>query len=83
MKFKIRQLKGPILFIGLLISLAFVIVSCQKQSNELEQQSFDTNKSKQGPQKEEIVVVANRGGGSISFIDAISDAVVETLPIAS
>lgn len=82
MKSKIRKLKNPIVFIGLLISLAFMIVSCQKQANELEQESFDTNKSKQGPQKEEIVVVANRGSGSISFIDAISDVVVETLPIA-
>ena len=82
MKLKIQLFKNPILLIGLLIGFVLMIVSCQKQNNELELESFDTNKSKQGPQKEEIVVVANRGDGSISFIDAISDNVLETLPIA-
>lgn len=81
MKFKIQQIKKPIFFIGLLTGLAFMIVSCQKQNNEFEQETFDTKKG-QGPQKEEIVVVANRGSGSISFIDAISDNVLTTLAIA-
>jgi YVTN family beta-propeller protein len=82
MKYRIKQLKNPVLFIGLLISLAFMVVSCQKSTDELGQESFDTQKAKQGPQKEEIVVVANRNSGSISFIDAISNAVVETLSIS-
>ncbi|MEJ2595679.1 MAG: YncE family protein [bacterium] len=78
MKINIQQIKNPVLLIGLMISLAVVIVSCQKRSDEFGQGSF---KSKQGPQKEEMVVVANRGDGSISFIDAISENVLETLSI--
>ena len=79
MKMNIQQIKNPLLLVGLLISLAVLISSCQKQDEELGQGSF---KSKQGPQKEEMVVVANRGDGSISFIDAISDQVETTLSIA-
>jgi YVTN family beta-propeller protein len=80
MKFNIQFIKIPILLIGLLFGLSVLIVSCQKQQNEVGQE--ETYKSKKGPQKEEIILVANRAGGSISFIDAISDAVVTTLPIA-
>lgn len=79
MKMNIQQIRKPILFIGLVISLAALVVSCQKQSDELGQETFN---SKQGPQKEEIVVVANRGSGSISFIDAVSANVLTTLTIA-
>ena len=79
MKVKIQKIKSPILFIGLILSLAVMVVSCKKQFDESEHASF---KSKQGPQKEEIVAVANRGDGSVSFIDAMSDNVVGTLSIA-
>jgi len=79
MKINIQQLKKPIIFLGLFLSLALFLGSCQKQAAEPEQ---DTFKSKQGPQKEEIVVVANRGSGSISFVDALSENVVETMSIA-
>ncbi len=78
-KMNIQQIKNPLLLIGLLLSLAVVISSCQKKNDELGQDSL---KSKQGPQKEEMVVVANRGDGSISFIDVLSDQVESTLPIA-
>ena len=79
MKINFLQLKRPLFFIGLLFGLVFMIVSCQKDNDEFAQDSY---KAKQGPQKEEIVVVANRFSGSISFIDAISDQVLETLSIA-
>jgi YVTN family beta-propeller protein len=79
MKSKIKQIKSPVLFFSLLISLVVISISCEKESNELETESFDT---KQSSAKEEIVVVANRGDGSISFIDAITDELQNTLSIA-
>lgn len=76
-----KQIKNPVLFFGLLISFAVISISCEKESSDLEPESFNST-LKQGPQKEEIVVVANRGDGSISFIDALSDHVQNTLSIA-
>ena len=81
MKSTIKQIKNTVLFFSLFIGMALISISCEKEPNKLESESFDA-KLKQGPQKEEIVVVANRGDGSISFIDAISDHVQNTLTIS-
>ena len=80
MKSNLKLIKKLLLFTGLTLGLTVMVMSCQKDSNTIPQDNNDY--TKKGPQKEEIVVVANRGGGSLSFIDAMSDNVLTTLPIA-
>ena len=106
MQLKTQTLKNPLLFIGLLLSLSFMMISCEKDYEDVNPQAFSQNDGtaldvdytaaqtgdgytinaeaeiagKNG-NKEEIVVVANRGSGSVSFIDAESEQVLGTLSI--
>jgi hypothetical protein len=55
-----------------MIFLATFFIGCNKDDDTTTPKTY-----------EEIVVVANRGGGSISFIDASSNQIINTLSIPS